>query len=83
MEEPARRRVIDALSELKANSENSAIVYPFQRLKGNGTIRFDQKSYKGKLDFRLRKDEFKKFPFPTKIVQQLYLTPNIKLFISI
>ena len=48
MEEPARRRVIDALSELKANSENSAIVYPFQRLKGNGTIRFDQKSYKGK-----------------------------------
>ena len=60
MEEPARRRVIDALSELKANSENSAIVYPFQRLKGNGTIRFDQKSYKGKLDFRLRKDEFKK-----------------------
>ena len=61
MEEPARRRVIDALSELKANSENSAIVYPFQRLKGNGTIRFDQKSYKGRLDFRLRKDEFKKF----------------------
>ena len=61
MEEPARRKIIDAVSELKANSVIPLAAYPFQRLKGNGIIKFDGESYKGRLDFRLKKDEFKKF----------------------
>lgn len=54
MKEPARRKMIDAVSELRLSSKINSSKSAFVRLKGSGEIASDQQKNKVRLDFRIK-----------------------------
>ena len=54
MKEPARRKMIDAVSELRLSSKINSSKLAFVRLKGSGEISSDQQKTKVRLDFRIK-----------------------------
>ena len=60
MEDPARRRIMDAVMELKSSQEINFTDINFFRLKGNGQITLGKKEYKTRLDFRIQEKGLQK-----------------------
>jgi len=54
MKEPARRKMMDAVSELRLSSKINSSKSAFVRLKGSGEIASDQQKNKVRLDFRIK-----------------------------
>jgi len=54
MKEPARRKMMDAVSELRLSSKINSSKSAFVRLKGSGEIASDQQKNKERLDFRIK-----------------------------
>lgn len=61
MEDPARRRIMDAVMELKSSQEINFTDINFFRLKGNGQITLGKKEYKTRLDFRIQEKVCKNY----------------------
>tara|TARA_B100000767_G_scaffold274129_1_gene306193 strand:- start:15 stop:809 length:795 start_codon:yes stop_codon:yes gene_type:complete len=61
MKEPARRKMIDAVSELRVSSKINSSTSPFFRLKGSGQISSDQQKTKVRLDFRIKSQDPSEF----------------------
>ena len=53
MKEPARRKMIDAVSELRVSSKINSSTSAFLRLKGSGQMTFEQQRNKVRLDLRI------------------------------